>query len=259
MNKNLLVCAALLLLSGCLRADHYDILPMTGIADNLRSYSVYNFNDETNTGNVTARDNEIVMNKALTVKKGEAVLSDKFYDKSTFEKLAFIPNKRGGLHSLTQQLLLNPREDYVPDKYTKIDGVRYYLLASPIDDFYYLFDDDGRFYESAAIIKNDNLFLIQDEEIMAYPTDLKMNKILKNREEISNVRKGYEVKYAGAELDRIWFDLLNYDGSDSKGKFERISFPNQPGLITINGSGLRVLKADDDKITFMILSYEDLF
>ena len=49
------------------------------------------------------------------------------------------------------------------------------------------------------------------------------------------------------------YDLDDNDG----GQFERINFPNKPGLITINGKGLRVLKADDEAITFMILKVED--
>lgn len=259
MNKNLLLYGALFLLSGCIRADHYNLSPAKGIVDNLRSYSVYEFNAEENTGMVSERDNEIVKNKALTVRKGEAVLSDKFYDKTTYEKLAFLPNKKGSLHSLTYQFNLNPREDIVLDKYTKIDGKKYYLLDAGLDGYTYLFDEDGKFYDYAGLLKDGDLFLLEGEEIMPYPADLKMNKISKTRDEISNVRKGYEVKYAGADLGRIWFDYLDYNGSNNSGKFDRISFPNQPGLITINGSGLRVLKADDDKITFMILTHEDLF
>ena len=258
MNKNLLFVGSLLLLSGCIRADHYDLLPMKDIVDNMRSYSVYEFKTEKNTGTVNARDNEIVMNKALTVRKGEAVLSDKFYDKTSFEKIAFIPNKRGSLHSLTQQFNIDPRQEISSDKYTKIDGKKYYLLDAGLDGYNYLFDEDGVFYNYAALLKDDDLFLLEGEEVMAYPVDLKMKKITQTRDEISNVRKGYEVKYAGADLGRIWFDYLSYDG-DASGKFDHISFPNQPGLITINGNGLRVLKADDDKITFMILTHEDLF
>lgn len=259
MNKNLLVFLSLLALGGCLRVDHYNTLPVTGIMEAARGYSLYDFNAEKNTGQVSARDNEIVMNKSLVAQKGEAVLSDKFYDKTSFEKIAFIPNKRGNLQSLTQQFTLNPRQDYVPTQYTKIDGKKYYLLDGGLDDYVYLYDEDGKFYDYAGIIKDGDLFILEGEDIMPYPADLKMNKIIKNREEISNVRKGYEVKYAGADLGRIWFDYLNYDGSETSGEFERISFPNQPGLITINGSGLRVLKADDNAISYMILTHEDLF
>ena len=92
---------------------------------------------------------------------------------------------------------------------------------------------------------------------MIYPSDMKMNTVVKYRDQISNVRNGYEVKYAGAKLDRIWFDYLAYDGSDSSGDFEKISFPNKPGLISFNGKGLRVIKADDNSLTYMILKNDD--
>ena len=40
---------------------------------------------------------------------------------------------------------------------------------------------------------------------------------------------------------------------NNRGSIEKLSFPNKAGLITIDGKGLRVLDATDDKITFMVL------
>jgi hypothetical protein len=75
------------------------------------------------------------------------------------------------------------------------------------------------------------------------------------RDEISNVKKGYEVKYGGLKLDRVWFDYLDYDKNNQNGGvFEKISFPNMPGLITINGVNMRVLDANEDTLTYIILS-----
>ena len=97
-----------------------------------------------------------------------------------------------------------------------------------------------------------------DGELFVYPSDLKIMKIAKIRDEISNVKDGYEVKYAGTKLGRIWFDYLAYDlDNNNGGQFEKINFPNKPGLITINGKGLRVLNANDEAITFMILKVDD--
>jgi len=256
MNKYLIAIMVVLGLSGCIRAGDYDVFPIRkSLISSIRGYAIHNFDSETNTGTTNVRENELTMNKALTVKKGEAVISDKFYDKTSFEKTAFMPNTNGTLQSIAPTKLV-ANKLYDIDKWVKIDGVKYYLLPETTDGAYYLFDDNGIFYEHEGIERDGSLQILEDD-IFIYPANLKMNKIVKSRDEISNVRNGYEAKYAGAELDRIWFDYLTYDGSDSSGKFERISFPNKPGLITINGKGLRVIKADDDKLTFMILKNED--
>ena len=51
---------------------------------------------------------------------------------------------------------------------------------------------------------------------------------------------------------------MDYDQDyNNGGEFEKISFPNKPGLIMLNGKGLRVLKADKDTITYMVLTDEE--
>ena len=164
-------------------------------------------------------------------------------------------NKAGSLQDAVHQLNIKPRQAYEAKRYIKMDGKVYYILESGINDYVYMFDDDGNFYNYGGL-EDDGVIRILDEELVVYPADLKMQKTVQTRDEISNVRRGYEVKYAGNDLGRIWFDYLAYDGSDASGKFERISFPDKPGLITINGKGLRVVKANDGSITFMVLKDE---
>ena len=249
-----LVCA--LSLSACVRAGNFDLLPFrSSVVNSLRGHAIHDFDSKAYQGTSTVRENEVVMNKALNARKGEAVIKDKLYEKSTYLRTVFKPNKSGSLQNLVYPLPLDARKIYESDKWVKIDGVVYHLLATEIDDYYYLFDEDGNFYNHGGIDKNGVLQLMSDE-ILLYPSDIKMNVISQQIDEVSNVRNGYEVKYGGAELDRIWFDYFVYDGN-ADGHFERINFPNKPGLITINGKGLRVIRADKDNITYMILKNDD--
>lgn len=257
MKKYITFFALVIVLSGCVRAGNFDLLPFRkSIVNSVRGYSINDFDSEEYKGTSDVRENEVTMNKAITVKKGEALLSDKLYSRSSYERTAFMPNTSGSLQNMLFNLNLNERKVYDVNHWVKIDGKKYYLLDSGLDGYFCLFDDDGNFYPKGGFDK-DGVLQIMPEDIMLYPSNIKMNKIIKSRDEVSNVRNGYELKYAGVKLDRIWFDYLTYDGSDVSGNFERINFPNQPGLITVNGKGLRVIKADDNNITFMILKNED--
>ncbi len=256
MKKFLTVLACILVITSCIRAGDYDLLPFRkSLINSIRGYKISDFSDDVYKGTENIRENEVVMNKALTARKGETILSDKIFDKSIYEKTIFMPNVTGTLQGAFA-MKLNARKTYSVDKWVKIDGVKYYLLYSNIGNSYFLFDDEGNFYEHEGIDREGTLQIMQ-EVVMRYPSNLKMTKTIETRDEISNVRNGYEVKYGGAKLDRIWFDYLTYDGSDSSGNFEKISFPNKPGLITINGKGLRVISADDNKITYMVLKNDE--
>ncbi len=256
MKKYLAAFVGVLTITSCIRAGDYDLLPFRkGLVNSIRGYTIHDFSDDVYKDTETIRESEVIMNKALTARKGEAILSDKFFDKSVYEKTIFMPNVSGTLQGAFT-FKLDARKTYDIDKWVKIDGVKYYLLQNNIGNSYFLFDDDGNFYEHEGIDK-DGTLQVMSETFMRYPSNLKMNKIVQTRDEISNVHNGYEVKYGGIQLDRIWFDYLTYDGNDSSGNFKKISFPNKPGLITINGKGFRIINADNDKITYMVLKNDD--
>ena len=255
--KNFAVVLSLcVFLSGCIRAGDYDLLPVRSkIMNAFSGYSIDYFdNEEELVSSQSLREHDYVTNKAVTAGKGEAILSDKTFNKDTYRSLVYRPNKKGVISSTSFSQNLNNKEENEVIGSIKLDGKRYFLLDSGLTDYVFLFDEEGSFYNKAGKI-DDGVVKLLDENIFVYPSDLKMQTIAKMRDEISNVKNGYEVKYAGTKLDRIWFDYMEYDEDDNNGgAFERISFPNKPGLIMINGKGLRILKANDAAVTFMILT-----
>lgn len=255
--KNKIVCLlACLVLFGCIRAGDYDLAPVrTKLVNSIRGYSIdYADNEEKLVGDESLRENNVVLNKSITVKKGDSILSDKTFDKKTYQNFVYRVNKKGVINTLTYPLKLDNKKDYLILGWVKIDGKKYSILESDIDDYVFLFDEDGNFYKRSGLIEDKNLKLL-DEDLFIYPSDLKVMQIAKMRDEISNVKKGYEVKYGGLKLDRVWFDYLDYDKNNQNGGvFEKISFPNMPGLITINGVNMRVLDANEDTLTYIILS-----
>lgn len=259
MRKNIFYLSAVLLLAGCVRAGDYDLLPVRSkVFNTINGFSIeFNEGEEEFVSSQSLREHEYVMNKAITVQKGEAILSDKTFDKDTYRKWIYRPNKKGAINSSAYTMKLDNKKEYDVIGWVNFNGNRYSLLDSGVNDYVFLFDEYGRFYKNAGKIEDGRLIVLE-EDIFAYPSDIKMQTIAKMRDEVSNVKNGYEVKYAGTKLDRIWFDYMDYDPVYNEGgSFEKLNFPNKPGLIMINGKGLRVLDADKDSITYMILKADE--
>ena len=258
--KNKIVCLVLcVMLTGCLRAGSYDLMPVRKkIFDSINNYPIeFVEQEEELVRSAGERDHNYVLNKAITVKKGEAVLSDKRFYRDVYRSYVYKPTKKGALQNHSFPMKLDNKKEYRIIGWTTIDGVRYAMLDSGLEDYVFLFDERGNFYNRAGWIDDGTLKLLE-EQIFVYPSDMKMQTIAKFRDEVSNVQNGYEVRYNGVKLDRIWFDYMVYDAwNNDGGHFERISFPNKPGLINIHGKGFRVLKADKDTLTYMILTSDE--
>lgn len=254
--KKQLVCLVLCsFLAGCIRAGDYDLAPVRKkVVNSMNGYKInYHEQREEHIRTQGDREHDYVKNKAITVRKGEAVLSDKSFDRDTYRTFVYKVNKKGALHNQSYSLRLDNKKEYNILGWVTIDGEKYSVIESDLDDYVFLFDDSGKFYHQAGYIREGILILL-DEEVFVYPSDLRIKRIAKTREAVSNIKDGYEIKYGGIKLDRIWFDYMAYDPvNNNGGHFERINFPNQPGLIMINGKGLRVLEADKDALTYMIL------
>ena len=126
------------------------------------------------------REHNFVLNKALTVKKGETVLSDKFFVVDMYETIAYVPSKKGALQTTTVPTKLSNRQEYKILGTVSVDGAEYNLLPSGLDDYVFLFDNQGNFYNKAGWVDDGTLKLL-DEEVFVYPSDLKMKKVIKNK------------------------------------------------------------------------------
>lgn len=251
----ILVCLAL---SGCIRAGDYDLLPVRRqLLNNVTGYSIeFNKSDENFVGQEARRETDYALNKAVTVRKGNTLFSDKALVNNTYHKVVYKPSQNGTIDNDVYPLRLSRKQEYSAVGWVTIDGTRYTLLDGGLDDYVMLFDADGHFFHQAGKIEGGVLKLI-DEELFIYPSDLTMQKVTTQRSEIDGVRFGFEVKYCGLQLDRLCFDYLEYDDSGQAGHFEQFYFPNKPGLISINGNGFRVLKADEDAVSFVLLRSAD--
>ena len=246
---------ACLSLSACVNAGDFDLMPFRKkMINSYRGYAVdFYDNKEALIGENGIHENDYDLNKAITVKKGENVLSDTIMNKMTYQRFFAKFNKKGAVNNNLFPMRVNGDDEYTIVGWTTINNDRYTIIESRLDDHVFLFNKDGIAYEKSGKIVDGRVQLLEDP-VFSYPADLKLTIVNKMRDDISGVRKGYQVKYGGAKLDRIFFDYLGFDAdNDTRGEFKQINFPNKPGLIVINGIGLRVLNADDRSITYMIL------
>ena len=253
--KKIIICLlACLSLNACVKAGDFDLLPFRKkIVKQFRGYAIDFYDNEKKlVGEENVRENNYVMNKAITVKKGEDILSDKLVSKKTYQTFVAKFNKKGNINSNVYPMNVTSTDEYKIIGHTIIDGVEYTIIESPLDDFVFLFDKNGNLYEKTAKIDGNRLNVL-DSQVFAYPSDLKLSIIAKMHDEISKVKEGYQIKYGGTKLERLFFDYLVFDNEADAKELERLSFPNKSGLIVINGIGLRILNATDDAVTYMIL------
>ncbi|MBE6467659.1 MAG: hypothetical protein E7004_03605 [Alphaproteobacteria bacterium] len=254
--KKIVVCLlACFGLNACIYAGDVDLLPVRSKIFNLyKSHGIeYYDNKEVMIDNRLLRENHYDLNKAITVKKGEDILQDSTVEQKTYQRFVGKFNKKGVLNSKVYPMNVDSETEYTILGWATIDGEKYTLINSNVEGQVFLFDEQGKMYENIGMIEDERLILL-DGVLFPYPSDLRFKIVSKMRDNLGTEKVGYQVKYGGIKFDRIFFDYLTFDSNnDTMGEFKQINFPNKPGLIVINGIGLRVLKADDNSITYMIL------
>ena len=254
--KKICLLVGVLLLSGCLRAANYDIFSSRkSLFVALDGYKV-RFYDEENKPRLmsseTVVDKNYKPNTAITVSKGFPMLARQIYEKKKYVAQFVKANKNGVLNSASLPVIIKSDKVYQYVGEVVVDGETYQLLPCELADFYFMVKEDGTIYNRIGQIKDGYLVLVESE-FFPYPADLKMVAVQSSNEQKQPL-SGYDVRYEGINLDRIWFTYLEYDGDNADaGVYQKFSFPNKPGLIELADVGLRVLHADDEKITFMVL------
>lgn len=245
----------ILLLSGCVRAGDFNVLSQRNdIFYALNGYKIlpYEEDDVKLVKVEKVEENNFKPNQAQTVSKGQSVLTNKIYVKEYFAKEFWKANKNGVLNSSSYPVIIKADKQYKIMGEVSIDGKKYFLLPCELEDFVMLMAEDGTLYDRVGQVKDGYLIMVEIE-FFPYPADLKIQKFTASFSKETESVTGYDVRYDGVRLDRIWFTYMDYSQPEG-GDFKNISFPNKSGLITINNIGFRVLKADNERITYMVLT-----
>ena len=211
--KKIIVCLlACLNLSACVNAGDFDLLPVRKKIFNLyKGYAVdFYDNKEELVGNERIHENDYQLNKAVTVKKGEDVLSDTLMDKKTYQRFFIKFNKKGSLDNRIYPMNVNADDEYKIVGWTTIDGQKYSLVESPLDDYVFLFDEQGSLYDHGGKIIDD----LADE---AFFNDLGIDAAFASGR-LGDKSLMAELYYADGSLARSLNTLNNDAGTDIPGK-----------------------------------------
>lgn len=195
------------------------------------------------------------INENQMVRRGGSVLNNKIYRKDFYVRDELKANKDAWLHSASVPLKVSKNKVMNVAGVVNVDGSEYRLVESDMKNFVFLVDGDGKLFKKMGQLKNGKMILMPTHYVVT-PEDVRFEEVYKNSAVQTKPIKGFDIKYDGVKAGRMWFTYLDYDGSDSNGKFQEVSFPAKPGLIEINGVGFRVTAVDDNKIEYVVVKYQ---
>ena len=253
MKKAFILCA-LLCLNACVYAGEVDVWSgRRAWFDNFNSFSI----DYTN--NVTKLvKSEYVSEKSYkigelrTAFKGYSVLSDKTMLRNYYVREQVRADGDVTLSSVSAPYVYHNNETFNVIGSVNMNGVRYNLIPTQLEDFVVLANNsNGKLYPYTGMIKNKRLILLR-EEYVPDNKDFRLMPVFITKVEQSKPVKGFDIKYDGVRLKRMWFVYYDYE-NDSSGDFKEYSFPAKPGLVNIRGVKLRILSVDEQRIDYMIV------
>lgn len=255
MKKALVLCSVFYL-SSCVYAGEVDVLSgRRSFFDAFQSNGI-DFRDNTPKLVKTEYINEKSFKKdeILTAFKGYSVLSDKTFVRSYYvnEKVRAVGNVVLSNVSVPYHFYNNQTLNILG--YTWIDGVKYSLVATnELPNYAVLFNSEtGKLYHQTGQIKDGRLVLLRQEFVASNP-NFRFEPVFTTTTEQSKPIKGFDIKYDGLRLNRMWFVYFDY-ASSTTGGFKEYDFPKKPGLLKIGDVKIRVLAVDDQRIDYMVLS-----
>lgn len=253
--KKILVLCGLLYVSSCVYAGEMNV------ADSRRkwveSFSSYSISYRDNSPKLvkTEEINEKSFKKdeIRTAFKGYSVLSDKTFVRSYYVSEAIKANSNVVFSNASAPYRYKRDEIKEIIGYSVIDGVKYALVGTDLEKFVMLVNNENhQVYDKTAMIKDDRLTLLKQDFISSNP-DFRFEPIFNTKTEQGKPIKGFDIKYDGIRLDRMWFVYYDYATANAGG-FKEYDFPNKPGLIRIGDVKIRVLAADNQRVDYMVLS-----
>lgn len=253
--KNLVLGICCLMLSSCLSADSYSILPQrNNIFSYWDSYGIDFYDNELKlVKSEYVTESGFEPNKVLSAYVGYSVADMKTYQKNFYKSEYVRPAMDGVLNSASVPMAFHKKEKYYVLGESTIDRERFLLVPTKEKNVVLLLNGDGIPYGKAGYIKNERLVLMLPDYI-PYPENFYFEPVITSKTEQTKPIKGYDIKYGGIKLDRMLFTYYDYSSSASNGgRFENISFPKNQKMIDIYGVGIKVLHADNQKIDYILM------
>lgn len=253
MKKAFILCT-LLCLNACVYAGEIDVWSgRRAWFDNFNSFSIDYKNNAANLVKTDyVNEKSFKVNELRTAFKGYSVLSDKTFERRYFVTEKVRANANVALSSASAPYVYKRNETFDVIGTVTVDGITYNLIPTNLENFVVLADaKDGKLYSQTGMIKNNRLVLLR-QEYVADNKNFRFEPVFITKTEQSKPVKGFDIKYDGVRLERMWFVYYDYEDSTT-GEFKEYSFPAKPGMINIKGVKLRILSVDDQRIDYMVI------
>lgn len=253
--KKIFALCGVLAVCGCVRAGSYDILSIRNLPFEIWTSDAITFYDNEPRLVKSEYINEKTFKKGeiLTAYVGYSMLSDKTFQRYIYQQNFVKADKGGVLNSASvPHVIKDGQVEQVIGEVT-LDGKTYRLLPAGLGDFVMMINDEGYLHNRMGQIKGGRLVVL-DTIYVPMPENIRFLPITTTKVEQSKPVKGFDIKYDGIRMNRMWFTYMDYSrSSGNEGFFENVSFPNKPGPVEIKGFGFKVLNATDQKLDYIIV------
>lgn len=252
--KKLLVLCSLIYVSACVYAGDVDVLGARNKwVESFQSYPVSYWTKEPKlVKRQMINEKSFKKDEIRTAFKGYSVLSDKTFERSYYVSEEMRANMNVVLSNASAPYKIKAQEVRKIIGTSVIDGVEYRLLPTELENYVILVAPNGEIWNKTGRIKDGRLVVLGQDFISSNPK-FRFEPVFINTTTQTRPIKGFDIKYDGVRLDRMWFTYFDY-ATDTAGGFREYSFPKKPGLLTIDSVKLRVLDADNQRIDYMVLA-----
>ena len=252
--KRAFILCTLMCLNACVYAGEIDVWSgRRAWFDNLNSFSIDYKNNAANLVKTEyVNEKSFKVNELRTAFKGYSVLSDKTFARQYYVTEKVRANSDVVLSSVSAPYIYKNNETLNIIGFVTIDGTQYSLIPTNLDDFVVLANrKTGELYPQTGMIKDKRLVLLR-QDFVPNNKDFRFEPVFITKTEQSKPVKGFDIKYDGVRLERMWFVYYDYEDSTT-GDFKEYSFPAKPGMINIKGVKLRILSVDDQRVDYMVI------
>ncbi len=228
--------------------------------NNVRSYKTvpinyYNSTDDAEkmTSSQTLNTRTYERNVVVSANLGQRMVDAQTYKVENFSSQKTVANGDGIVVSSDRMVSIKKGNEFVPLGEVKVNGEYYMIISASDDDDLLLIDSKGKFLDTIGFIYHGKL-LIPREKATVIPNSLGIEQNTDVRENVTDPKLQFEIKYDGLENGQMAFIYTDYSNADStEGYFNRFTFPVEKDLVNINGVKFKVMDVYPERIEYMLL------
>lgn len=205
------------------------------------------------TGSQTVYQNNYVLNETTSAKVGETVLRVQAFRKDNFVSDELILERPVKVKIGTDEMTLPARKYHIFGLFEREDKT--YFVLPKFNHYYFLVDMNGAIQRQFLYeIKNSDKATLFPEKALLFPESARMKRVLTSQQSKLPFLD-FEVVYDGIKNNQI---VLFYKDAvpgtnGGSGSFDTLGYPADSTMISVAGRLLRIIRADSEQITYIVV------